>query len=90
MATKTKSNIATWVATAVGETSQIDGAESAVTVTARYVSNAGDYEQLLVRSDGLRIPVDERFSASVEDQEIQFMALEDRGHGEYLLRVKVD
>lgn len=90
MPPKTKENIATWVATAVGETSDIDGAGSSVKVSATYVANAGDYETVLVRATGLSIPLDERFSATVDDREIQFMALEDRGEGQYRLRVKVD
>ena len=90
MPPKTKENIATWVATAVGEASQIEGTESSVTVSATYVANAGDYETVLVRATGLSIPLDERFSATVDEREIQFMALEDRGEDQYLLRVKVD
>lgn len=90
MPPKTKENIATWVATAVGETSHIEGTESSVNVSATYVANAGDYETVLVRATGLSIPLDERFSATVEDREIQYMALEERGAGQYLLRVKVD
>ncbi len=90
MPPKTKANIATWVATAVGETSHIEGPGSRVNVSARYVANAGDYETVLVQAEGLSIPLDERFSATVDDREIQFMALEERGDGQYLLRVKVD
>ena len=90
MPPKTKEHIATWVARAVGETSQIEGTGSSVNVSATYVANAGDYETVLVRAKGLSIPLDERFSATVDDRDIQFMALEDRGEDQYLLRVKVD
>jgi len=90
MPPKTESNIATWVAQAVGETVPIEGESASVTVSARYDGNAGDYERVVVRADGLEIPPEERFSATVADHEIQFMALESRGDGEYLLRVKVD
>lgn len=90
MVPKTPESIATWVAEAVGDAVPIEGEESTVTITASFEANAGDYQRVSVRSDGLEIPPDERFSATVDGRQIQFMALEDRGDGEYLLRVKVD
>lgn len=90
MQPKTKRAIATWVATAVGRTIPIEGQGSTVDVSASYVANAGNYETVLVQADGLSLPLEERFAATVDDREVQFMALEDRGNDEYLLRVTVD
>lgn len=87
---KTPDTIATWVAEAVGETIPIEGPSSTVTISASFEGNAGDYQRVRVSASGLEIPPDERFSAEIDDRTIQFMALEDRGDGEYLLRVKVD
>lgn len=87
---KTPENIATWVASAVGETIPTEGEESTVTVSARFEANAGDYQKVSVRADGLTMPEGERFAADVEGRTIHFMALENRGDGEYLLRVRVE
>lgn len=89
MARKIPENIATWVAEAVGAATPIEG-DGPVSIRASYEGNAGDYQHVRVEADDLDIPLDERFSADVDDRKIQFMALESLGPGEYLLRVTVD
>lgn len=90
MVPKTPENIATWVAEAVGETIPIEGDTSTVTISASFEGNAGDYQRVRVQAPDLSIPPEERFSATVADRTIQFQVLEDRGDGEFILRVKVD
>ena len=90
MVPKTPENIATWVAEAVGETISIEGDSSTVTISASFEGNAGDYQRVRVSAPDLSIPHDERFAADIADRKIQFQVLEDRGDGEYLLRVRIE
>lgn len=90
MVPKTPENVATWVAEAVGETIPIEGDTSTVTIAASFEGNAGDYHRVRVRAPGLSIPPEERFAATVADRQVHFQVIEDRGEGEYLLRVRVD